>query len=76
MSDTNPTQPLSDSTTPVASSEPLKDTNAGKKCIVCGYEGPESVCPKDKMLMEEKCSNCNRCKSDCICNFSVIQKSE
>lgn len=74
MSDTNPTSPPTDTATatppPVASEEPPVQAAVSKKCIVCGYEGPEPICPKDQMLMEEKCLKCNRCKSDCVCELN------
>jgi hypothetical protein len=38
-----------------------------KKCIECKYEGTDIMCPNDGMIMEEKCQNCNECKSICIC---------
>lgn len=60
-------------TPPVVSPEPPKDPVVNKKCIVCGYEGPEPVCPKEQMLMEEKCPKCNRCKSDCICEINKTE---
>ncbi len=57
-------------TVPQPVSVPPAGLNQPLKCIVCGYEGPEKVCIKCGMLMEEKCPVCYRTLSDCICHMN------
>lgn len=55
---TPPPEPVSD----------IPNSNAPQKiCESCGYEGAQPVCSHCGIPMAEKCLNCNRSKSECVC---------